>query len=194
VHLASQQDLTVRAMRAFLYLKDTILWVLEFLMIHRESKSDHTPSEVSENVTSTKQTYSEVIKTVLQTNGLSADTIELPDNVPEQYCNLARVFLKVHANLLPEQRPYDCPINLKDDTIPPFKPLYNLTQPEMKALHTYIQENLEKGFIQSSCSPAGAPIFFVPKKDSELRPCVDYCGLNEITIKNRCSLPASFAG
>jgi hypothetical protein len=119
-----------------------------------------------------------VIKTVLQTNGLSADTIELPDNVPEQYCNLARVFLKVHANLLPEQRPYDCPIHHS-----------NLTQPEMKALHTYIQENLEKGFIQSSCSPAGAPIFFVPKKDSELRPCVDYCGLNEITIKNRCPLP-----
>jgi hypothetical protein len=59
----------------------------------------------------------------------------------------------------------------------------------MKALHTYIQENLEKGFIQPSCSPAGVPIFFVPKNDSELRPCVDYRGLNEITIKNRCPLP-----
>jgi hypothetical protein len=48
-----------------------------------EPESDQTPSEVSENVTSTKQTYSEEIKTVSQTNGLSADTIELPDNVPE---------------------------------------------------------------------------------------------------------------
>jgi hypothetical protein len=34
----------------------------------------------------------------------------------------------------------------------------------------------------------GAPIFFVPKKDSELRPCIDDRGLNEITIKNRCPL------
>jgi hypothetical protein len=85
--------------------------------------------------------------------------------------SLARVFSKVHANLLLDQRPYDCPIDLMDDAIPPFKPLYNLTQPEMKALYTYIQKNLEKGLIQAFSLLAhrlvrGAPIFFVPKKDS----------------------------
>lgn len=34
-----------------------------------------------------------------------------------------------------------------------------------------------------------APILFVPKKDGSLRLCVDYKGLNEITIKNRHLLP-----
>ena len=34
-------------------------------------------------------------------------------------------------------------------------------------------------------SPAGAGFFFVGKKDGSLRPCIDYRGLNEITVKNR---------
>jgi hypothetical protein len=33
--------------------------------------------------------------------------------------------------------------------------------------------------------PVGAPILFVPKADSTIRLCVDYCGLNKVTIKNR---------
>jgi hypothetical protein len=48
---------------------------------------------------------------------------------------------------------------------------------------------LEKGRITESKSPAGAPILFVPKKDGTLRLCVDYRGLNAITIKNRYPLP-----
>jgi hypothetical protein len=33
--------------------------------------------------------------------------------------------------------------------------------------------------------PVGAPILFVPKADSTIRLCVDYRGLNKVTIKNR---------
>lgn len=39
-----------------------------------------------------------------------------------------------------------------------------------------------------SSSPAGAGFFFV-EKDKTLRSCIDYRGLNNITIKNRCPLP-----
>jgi hypothetical protein len=49
----------------------------------------------------------------------------------------------------------------------------------------YINENLEKGFIRHSKPPASAPIFFVKKKDGYLQMCVDYRGLNQLTIKNR---------
>jgi hypothetical protein len=38
-------------------------------------------------------------------------------------------------------------------------------------------------------SPAGAPILFSPKKDGGLRLCVDYRGLNAITVKHRYPLP-----
>ena len=45
------------------------------------------------------------------------------------------------------------------------------------------------GRIRRSDSPAGAPILFVPKADGTLRLCVDYRGLNKVTVKNRHPLP-----
>ena len=52
-----------------------------------------------------------------------------------------------------------------------------------------MDDNLCKGFIRPSNSPAGAPILFAKKKDGSLRLCVDYRGLNRITRKNRYPLP-----
>ncbi|KAI2655929.1 Transposon Tf2-6 polyprotein [Labeo rohita] len=43
--------------------------------------------------------------------------------------------------------------------------------------------------IRPSSSPAGAGGFFVKKKDGSLHPCIDYRGLNNITVKNRYPLP-----
>lgn len=59
----------------------------------------------------------------------------------------------------------------------------------MKQQLTYF---LEKGFIQPSKSPYGAPVLFVRQPDGDgfkYRMCVDYRALNKITIKNRCPLP-----
>src|SRR5438876_12315706 len=38
-------------------------------------------------------------------------------------------------------------------------------------------------------SPAGVPILFAPKKDSKLRLCIDYKGLNKVTQKNQYLIP-----
>jgi hypothetical protein len=40
-----------------------------------------------------------------------------------------------------------------------------------------------------SSSPWGAPILFVKNKDGSMRLCVDYRALNEVTIKNKYTLP-----
>ena len=56
-------------------------------------------------------------------------------------------------------------------------------------LRRYLQENLDKGFIRLSKSPAASPILFILKKDGGLRLYMDYRGLNKITIKNRYPLP-----
>jgi hypothetical protein len=32
-------------------------------------------------------------------------------------------------------------------------------------------------------------VIFVPKKDSPQRLCMDYCALNEVTVKNKYPLP-----
>ncbi len=53
----------------------------------------------------------------------------------------------------------------------------------------YIQESIKVGLIRHSSSPAGAGFFFVKKKDGSLRSCIDYRGLNDITVKNRYPLP-----
>ena len=76
-----------------------------------------------------------------------------------------------------------------DGKDPPYGPLYNLSNTELKVLREYLDDALAKGWIRHSVSPAGAPILFVPKKDGGLRLCVDYQGLNQVTIKNRHPLP-----
>lgn len=48
---------------------------------------------------------------------------------------------------------------------------------------------LKAGIIHLSSFPAVAGFFFVDKKDGSLRPCIDYCGLNDITVKNCYPLP-----
>jgi hypothetical protein len=56
-------------------------------------------------------------------------------------------------------------------------------------LKEHIKELLEKGFIQPSSSPWGAPVIFVLKNDGTQRLCVDYGVLNEVTIKNKYPVP-----
>lgn len=114
----------------------------------------------------------------------------VPDiQLPEKYAEYSKVFSKAQADRLPPHRPYDHAIPITEGATVPFGPVYNLSQTELKALHEYIKENLAKGFIRRSESPAGAPILFVKKKDGSLRLCVDYRGLNKVTTPNRCPLP-----
>ena len=65
-----------------------------------------------------------------------------------------------------------------------FELIYSLGPIKLKTLKIYIKINLANGFIQSSKSPARAPILFDRKPDRSLRLYVDYWGLNNLTIKN----------
>ena len=56
-------------------------------------------------------------------------------------------------------------------------------------MERYLTESLAAGIIHPSSSPAGAGFFFVGKKDGTLRPCIDYRGINEMTVRNRYPLP-----
>uniref|UniRef100_A0A8C5N9Y2 Gypsy retrotransposon integrase-like protein 1 n=1 Tax=Gouania willdenowi TaxID=441366 RepID=A0A8C5N9Y2_GOUWI len=109
--------------------------------------------------------------------------------VPEEYHDLAPVFSKHQALSLPPHRPYDCAIDLQQGAPLPSSRLYNLSKPENEAMERYIQDSLAAGIIRPSSSPVGAGFFFVGKKDWTLRPCIDFRGLNNITIKNKYPLP-----
>ncbi|GJT04064.1 putative reverse transcriptase domain-containing protein [Tanacetum coccineum] len=56
-------------------------------------------------------------------------------------------------------------------------------------LSNQLQELADRGFIQPSTSPWGAPVLFVKKKDGSFRMCIDYRELNKLNVKNRYLLP-----
>ena len=110
--------------------------------------------------------------------------------IPTEYSDISDVFSSDSVAELPEHTGInDYPINLQDDKQLPYGPIYSLRQVELETLKTYIEANLASGFIRPSKSSSGTPILFVQKKDSSLRLCVNYQGLNNLTIKNRYSLP-----
>ena len=109
--------------------------------------------------------------------------------IPTKYQAFTKVFLEKKANKLPAHGMHDHAINLKGTGDPPFGPLYNLSGNKLKVLWDYLADNLVKGFIQALTSPLGVLILFVKKKDSTLRLCVNYQGLNHLTQKNHYPLP-----
>ncbi|KAI2645887.1 Transposon Tf2-9 polyprotein [Labeo rohita] len=125
----------------------------------------------------------------------SNDPPSLPDanldtaKLPTEYQDLQLAFSKEKATQLPPHRSVDCAIELLPGQSPPKGRIFPLSQPESEAMSNYIKEELAKGFIHPSTSPASAGFFFVKKKDGGLRPCIDYRGLNEVTVKFRYPLP-----
>ena len=64
-----------------------------------------------------------------------------------------------------------------------------MARAELKELKAQLKDFLDKGFICPSCSPWGALVLFVKKKDSSLHLCINYCQLNKVRVKNKYPLP-----
>ncbi len=109
--------------------------------------------------------------------------------VPEVYHDPGKVFSKQRVLSLPPHKPCDCAINLLPGAPLPSSRLYSLSRPECEAMETYIRDSLAAGIIRPFSSPVGAVFFFVAKKGCTLRLCIDFCGLNNIRVKNKYPLP-----
>ncbi|KAH0650238.1 hypothetical protein KY284_030150 [Solanum tuberosum] len=90
---------------------------------------------------------------------------------------------------IPPEREIDFSIDLIPDTRPISILPYRMAPAELKESKEQLKDLLDKGFIQPSVSPSGAPVLFVRKKDRSLRMCIDYRQLNKVTIKNKYPLP-----
>ena len=115
------------------------------------------------------------------------ESLEDP-TIPKVYRDPANVFLPSNANFLLPYRDEDHAIELEPGKTPPFGPLYNLSEYQLKTLCEYIDKNLANSFIRPSKSFAGVPVLFTLKPNGTLRLCVDYRGLNTMKIKNRYPL------
>ena len=124
-----------------------------------------------------------------QISGLIAE--EAPTTVSAEYSDFADVFSPDLASELPEHTGINNhAIELVNGCQqPPYGPIYSLEPVELETLKAYIETNLANGFIRPFKSPARAPILFDRKSDGSLRLCVNYQGLNNLTIKNRYPLP-----
>ncbi|KAK3560881.1 hypothetical protein QTP86_022913 [Hemibagrus guttatus] len=116
-----------------------------------------------------------------------------PGHLLIAYAEFREVFSEERAARLPSHQPWDCAIDLLPNASPPRGRVYPLLLPESKAMEEYIETALAAGHIRPSTSPAVAGFFFVGKKDGGLRPCIDYRGLNAITVPYPYPLPLSSA-
>lgn len=89
----------------------------------------------------------------------------------------------------PPERDVSHQIELETGAQPPSKRPYRLAPQELDELKRQLAELTQRGYIQPSKSPYGAPVLFVKKKDGSMRLCVDYRALNAVTVKNCYPLP-----
>ena len=113
----------------------------------------------------------------------------LQEMVPKEYHEYLEIFDKKTSDRLPEHKPWDHKIDLKEGFIPKSHKIYPLTQTEEEHTRKFVSENLEKGYIHQSKSEMASSFFFVAKTNGDLRPCQDYRYLNEWTVKNAYPLP-----
>jgi hypothetical protein len=115
---------------------------------------------------------------------------DLLSRIPKQYHKFLSLFDPKTAKKLPHHRSFNHAIDLEPGTTVPWGPIYSCSKTELQELQKYLEEMLATGKIVPSKSPGVARILFVPKAHGRgLRICVDYRGLNKITVKNRYPLP-----
>ena len=119
----------------------------------------------------------------------SWEAVNILTKLLSEYYEFASLFFWEKSDKLPSHCSYDHIISLISDKELPKEPLYNMSHDELQVLQKYLKDHLSKGFIHISSSLTAFSVIFVKKPEGELCLCVNYCDLNNLTVKNQYSLP-----
>lgn len=125
----------------------------------------------------------------------SAEEIHLAQLRAQLFSEFASVFPDKLPNVDPATIGKEQPgkvlhkVVLKDGAQPYSRPLRRMSTQELDELKKQLQEYLDDGRLRPSESPWGTNVIFAKKKDGSLRFCVDYRGLNDLTVRNSYPLP-----
>ena len=117
------------------------------------------------------------------------EAVNILTKLLREYYEFTILFSQEKFNKLPLHCLYNHIIPLLSDKELLKDLLYNISRDELLVLQKYLKEHLFKGFIQVSSSSAAFSVIFVKKPEGGLCLCVDYRGLNNLTVKNRYPLP-----
>ena len=110
--------------------------------------------------------------------------------VPEAFQHFIPIMTTEAALELPNHGPYDHAIDLKEGETPPWGPIYALNEVELEQLRNWLKKITDMGAVREFKSSCSLPMLFVPKGHrSGLRLCIDYRGINKLTVPNRYPLP-----
>ena len=110
---------------------------------------------------------------------------------PQITAKLQQLFPEVFSEPteLPPPRDIDHAINLIPGATIVNKRPYRYSYAQKNEIERLIKELLMAGIIRHSKSPYASPILLVQKKNSSWRICVDYRGLNKLTVPDRYPIP-----
>ncbi|GLI61116.1 hypothetical protein VaNZ11_003369 [Volvox africanus] len=127
-----------------------------------------------------------LVRPRVQPNATTTQSLVKDSEVEALLQNYADVFHDIPG--LPPMRPVDYTIPLVPGAQPISRPMYRLSPLELDEVKRQVRDLLTKGIIRPSTSLYSALILFIGKKDRTLHMCIDYWGLNAITVKNRYPL------
>src|ERR1700743_2778949 len=130
--------------------------------------------------------------TYTKSSDIAAQQPAKPLDIPTAYEDYRDVFEKKAFDKLPERRTWDHAVEIAENAQHDRRlkgKVYALSTKERAKLDEFLDENLASGRIRPSNSPIAAPLFFVGKKDGDLRAVQDYRRLNARTRKDSWPLP-----
>ena len=130
------------------------------------------------------------IRTTATELAIAAQQYTKAAEIPEEYQQYAKVFSEEESHQFPLSRDFDHAITLKPGAPDSIScKVYPMMREEDMALDLWIDEQLEKGYIEPSISPYASSFFFIKKKDGKLHLVQDYRTINSYTVRNQYPLP-----